>query len=263
MNCEDVGALLGSFIDDELPVEVVARINGHIVDCLECQDERTTLMMVSSRVRDFRQQLDPPPGFVERLKHNVEARQRADSYALSYRNSSYMVPFAATAAVFVFVLLPHGADKITSTRTVTNEHRTLLSAQDLYSYERDMQKSNLRPIEFDPSLTARIIGFVAQAPQFPGWRLVTTSVVTVNTTKAIKYSYSHIDHGNIKSMVCYEFRGGVFDAAELSHHVIDGRSICCGTKDNVSLVYWRNSNKDFVLASDLPRADLLSIALDS
>jgi len=88
-------------------------------------------------------------------------------------------------------------------------------------------------------------------------------MVSVNSTKAIKYSYSQIDHGNIKTMACYQFQGGVFDASELSHHVIDGRNICCGTQENVSLVYWRNANKDFVLASELSRADLLSIALDS
>jgi Putative zinc-finger len=282
MNCEDVRALLGSFIDDELSVELVARMNEHIGNCLECQDERTSLMTLRSRLHDLKPELDPPSGFVERLKKGVESRQRENKNILIFRKSSYIAPLAAAAAVLIFCLLPHQLEqrapiattsKIATTvktdltaktvRIATAAKTVPLSAQQLYSYEHDIKKSKVLPVEYDSALAAKFTGSAAQPLHFQGWSLVKTCVVAVNSTKAIKYSYSQKDHGKIKTMDCYQFPGGVFDASRLAHHVINGRSICCGTQDDVSLVYWKKTDKDFVLASELPRADLMSIVLDS
>jgi hypothetical protein len=262
MNCDEVRALLGAFIDDELPVEVVARINAHVIDCLGCQDERTVLTLVRSRVHDYRQQLEPPAGFTETLKEKVEARLHAKRSVLKLRTPAYLIPIAAAAAVVLF-FLPHRVEQSTQPHTVTATalQKIPLSAHELYSYEDDLKNFKIKPVEYDSRLATRLTGFTAQPPRFQGWTLVRTSIATVNSTKAIKYRYSQ--RGKIKTMTCYQFQGGIFDASELAHHVINGRSICCGTQNNVSLVYWRNANNDFVLASEMSRADLMSIALDS
>jgi hypothetical protein len=262
MNCDDVRALLGAFIDDELSVEIVARINAHVVDCLPCQDERTALSAVRSRVHNYKQYLEPPDGFVDRLKEKVQAQQNAEKGVLKSRLPSYIVPLAAAAA-FALFLVPHHSEHNTPSPIASAPHTALLSAPELYSYEDKFKRSKLPPVEFEAAMANKFTGFVPQAPKFHGWALVKTSVASVNSINAIKYSYSQSDHGNIKTMSCYQFRAGVFDPSDLAHHVVDGRSICCGTQDTVSLVYWRNTDKDFVLASELPRADLLSIALDS
>lgn len=263
MNCQDVRQLLGPFVDDELPVELVARINRHLVDCLECQDEQTSLTIVCSRLRDDRHQFDPPQGFMERLKENVEARQRASKRIPRFSTPLYMVPIAAAAAALVFCVLPRSEPQRSVGTATSMLHSIPLTAQSLYSNEHDIRKSQLHPVEYASASAAQLTGCAVEPPRFDGWNLNRTCVVSVNTTKAIKYSYRQIDHGKIKTIECYQFRGGMFDASELNHHVIDGRPICCGTKGNVSLVYWRDKNKDFVLASELPREDLLSIALDS
>jgi hypothetical protein len=260
MNCDEVRALLGAFIDDELPVEVVARINAHVIDCLGCQDERTVLTLVRSRMHDYRQQLEPPAGFTETLKEKVEARLQDKRRVLKLRTPTYLIPIAAAAAL-VLCFLPHGGEQSTPPHTATALRTVPLSAHELYSYENNLKRSKIQPVEYDSRLATRLTGFTAQPPKFQGWKLVRTSIATVNSTKAIKYSYSQM--GKIKTMTCYQFQGGIFDASGLAHHVINGRSICCGTQNNVSLVYWRNANKDFVLASEIPRADLMSIALDS
>jgi hypothetical protein len=174
-----------------------------------------------------------------------------------------MMPVAAVAAAVVMYFLPHQSEQHTPIQIARSAKTTQVTAQELYSYEHKIQKLKLVPVEYEASWAAKFTGVEAQPPHFHGWSVTKTSVVSVNSTKAIKYNYSQIDHGNIKTMTCYQFHGGVFDASELSHHVIDGRSICCGTQDDVSLVYWKQSNKDFVLTSELPRADLLSIALDT
>src|SRR5271163_1187689 len=152
MRCEDVRELLGSFIDDELPVEVVARINGHVAECLECQDERTELTMLRSRLHDFRNKLDPSRGFMERLKIGVDGRMRAKQSAPRLRVSPYLMPIAAVAASVVLYIFPHHDEQKSSGRTASMSKTTVLTAQELYSYEHNIQRSHLVPVEYDSSL---------------------------------------------------------------------------------------------------------------
>jgi anti-sigma factor RsiW len=263
MNCEDARSLLGPFIDEELSVEVVALLNRHIHDCLDCEKERAALAAVRTRLHDLKPQLDPPEGFVDRLKESVETRQRAANRQDGLRKWQYVVPLAAAVAAVVLWLTPHSLEEQHLAPSAGSEKGIALTAPQLYSYEHKMQQSLMKAQEYDPNMAPQLVGFSSQPPAFHGWQLTKTCVVSVNSAKAIKYSYSQIKQGKVITMSCYQFRGGAFDASDLSHHVIDGRNICCGTHESVSLVYWRDAKKDFVLASQMPRADLLDIALQS
>src|SRR5271170_3867289 len=101
MDCEHVRSLIGPFIDDELDVEATAEINGHIANCLQCQDEWTALTVVRSRLHALRPELEPPPDFMQRLRDSVELRRRAAKRLNTVYKSSYMVPIAAAAAALI------------------------------------------------------------------------------------------------------------------------------------------------------------------
>jgi anti-sigma factor RsiW len=255
MNCEDVRAMMGPFIDEELPVEAVALINCHVADCIACDDERAALAAVRSQLQEMRSRFDPREGFEERLREGVEARRKASARLAGSNSWRYAVPLTAAAAALLLCLWPHGAP-----HTAVS---TLLSAQQLYSYEDQLQQPSVKAVEYDPGLAPRLVGVQPQAPIFRGWQLTKTCVVAVNSTKGIKYEYSQSKNGSHLTMSCYQFRSGAFDGSDLTHHVIDGRKICCGTRDSVSLVYWSDAQRDFVLASQMPRADLMDIALQS
>src|SRR5271170_7406887 len=189
MRCDDVRELLGSFIDDELPVEVVARINGHVAECLKCQDERTDLTMLRSRLHDYTNELDPSWGFMERLKLGVDRRIRANHSAPRLLVSSYLMPIAAVAAAVVLYVFPYHHEQQSSGHIARVCKTTVLTAQQLYSYEHNLQSSRLVPGEYDSSLAVKLTGVAAAPPHFSGWSLTRTRVVSVNSTKAIRYSY--------------------------------------------------------------------------
>ena len=164
MRCDDVRELLGSFIDDELPVEVVARINGHVAECLKCQDERTDLTMLRSRLHDFRNKLDPSPGFMERLRLGVDGRIRANHSAPRLLVSSYLMPIAAVAAAVVLCALPYHHEQQSSGHIARVCKTTVLTAQQLYSYEHNLQRSRLAPGQYDSSLAVKLTGVAAAPP---------------------------------------------------------------------------------------------------
>ena len=253
--------LIGPFYRRRTSVDVVALVNKHLVDCLECDDERAAIVSIRSEMQNLKSELDPPEGFLDRLKESVERRRKIKQINrdVIWR---YAVPFAVAASI-VICFVPHPLRETKIAQSVPIVQHFAISAPQLYSYEQKLQQSSKEPQEFDVRLAPQLVGFTPQPPTFKGWQLIKTSVVSIKSAKGIKYCYSQMKHGSVALMSCYQFPNGMFDGFKLSHHVIDGRNICCGTRDKISLVYWSDSKKDFVLASQISRADLMDIALQS
>jgi anti-sigma factor RsiW len=263
MNCQDVQPLLGPYIDEEVAVDVLALINCHLVDCRDCEEERANLLTVKSCIREHLAIIQPSAGFMDRLKEGVQSRRLAARRQERSKTWRHLLPLSAVAATVIFCLIPQQSHVLQTVKMVLAEKSKSLTANALYSYEHNIkiEKAHTR---IEKELSQGSGRFRFKPPSFLGWRMVEICSVEVNSIKAIKYSYIQDNSGGaIQEMSCYELPGGMFDDTALAHHNIDGRSICCGTDKGVSLVSWTAGKTDFVLVSELPRADLLEIALQS
>ena len=51
-NCDAIGELVGSYIDDLLPAEVRRRVEAHLLSCRECAWETLSLQITRERLRE-------------------------------------------------------------------------------------------------------------------------------------------------------------------------------------------------------------------
>ena len=263
MKCQDVHSLMGPFIDEEVPLDVVALMNTHLIDCPDCEEERASIAAIRSSVRKYAGKIEPSADFMERLRESVRKRGAISKRQARLKRWHQALPFGAVAAAVICCLMPQQPQVLNLRKTVSVIEPKSLSAHALYTYERKIRRRATRR-GFGLELAHGATQFKEKPPSFQGWRLVQICCVEINSVKAINYIYTQANTGSkIQTMSCYQLPGGVFDDTALSHHNIDGRSICCGTQNGVSLVSWTAGKTDFVLASQLSRADLLDIALQS
>ena len=51
MTCEEIGDLIGPYVDDDLPLATRRRVEAHLLGCRDCAAEAETLRITRARLR--------------------------------------------------------------------------------------------------------------------------------------------------------------------------------------------------------------------
>jgi anti-sigma factor RsiW len=72
MRCAEMKDLLDSYVDEELPEEVRARIDRHLLRCADCAFQVRTLEQTRVLLRDAYAPVEPSPAFREKMTARLQ-----------------------------------------------------------------------------------------------------------------------------------------------------------------------------------------------
>ena len=106
MNCSEASRLIGPFVDDELDVKSVLDVEGHLLRCGACAQEKNELMGLRETARERLPRFDPPAGLEDRI-FAAPARQRpALRRRLPWRQAALVAAAACATLVATTALRP-------------------------------------------------------------------------------------------------------------------------------------------------------------
>ena len=106
MNCSEASRLIGPFVDDELDVKSVLDVEGHLLRCGACAQEKNELMGLRETARERLPRFDPPAGLEDRI-FAAAARQRpALRRRLPWRQAALVAAAACATLVATTALRP-------------------------------------------------------------------------------------------------------------------------------------------------------------
>ena len=121
-------------------------------------------------------------------------------------------------------------------------------------------------------------GFKIKTMTLAGFQLSSAQIVSTASGKAqlVRLCYSRAKgkksgaNGKNDSIICYQAAGGKLVANGLNEHFIDGRKICCGEKQDKSIVFIPGpqpkatvSSPEILLLSNISKSDLMDLVLSS
>ena len=98
--CDEYAALLDAYVDGELPLEDMARVQAHLESCPGCQAYVDDALAIRAAFPDV-EDMEVPDGFAEA----VSAAIRAGAAPQRKRRSPWVKVLAPLAACFAIVLL--------------------------------------------------------------------------------------------------------------------------------------------------------------
>ncbi|MBU6455839.1 MAG: hypothetical protein KGS72_28975 [Cyanobacteria bacterium REEB67] len=121
-------------------------------------------------------------------------------------------------------------------------------------------------------------GFKIKTMALEGFKLSSAQIVSTASGKAqlVRLCYSRVKgkkngaNGKNDSIICYQAAGGKLIADGLNEHFIDGRKICCGEKQDRSIVFIPGQktkptvySPEILLLSNISKSDLMDLVLSS
>jgi anti-sigma factor RsiW len=105
MNCQETSRLIGPLVDDELDVKSAIDVEGHLLRCAACAQEKRELAGLRETARDRLPRFDPPAGLEDRIFAAV-AKQTRPRRRLPWREAALMAAAACATLVATTVLRP-------------------------------------------------------------------------------------------------------------------------------------------------------------
>lgn len=252
MMCEKVHSLLDPVLDNELPTKTVASIMEHLNACPECQDDWDCLMALREHFQEFAKNIPIPTNGVARLDRRIRQEDGINRTRL-------LSPARIAAALAVLV----GTGLIIAQLKPSEKVHLPTTVSILASNYRasDLQATPAQP---DAQLKemSKYLEFQVNVLQIRGWRLVSADVLHLPKTACIaQLTYVGTVDGKEQKLVCYQSCNGMMRPDGLHAHRLDGRLVCCGQIDGMSLVYWPGDSNDHLLVSTIPEKELMALAL--
>ncbi len=251
MNCDQSRHYLDPLIDNELSIDLTAEMMQHLDSCLQCQDQWTGLTRLRATVLGAIERIEIPPGLVGRIKSRVDKSEgRRSRLSFRWLNPGSVAAAAAIVIValvaFILLTTPKAKDSLVPNDLVADHRNAAAMGSMSVNPQRELRQLQ-QTLALEPV-------------NLPGWKLVKVEQCQIDKLPAI-----HLCYANSKKQMlsCYQLKHGLFDAAGLKKHSMNGRIYCCGQLKDVSIVYRPSEKLDRILISAMPERELMSIAVKS
>ena len=248
MTCEEVIRFLYPLVDDELSVDTTTTVMHHLEGCAPCQAVWNALGSLRSRLRHFETKIPIP----ERLTDGVRARVSANRKGAGTMTSRLWLSAAAACLVALCLVFCFFLGQ--------SKPKALISS-DLIEYYRGHDRlQTAHSVRLSP---AQIVSETGLEPiNFPGWALVTAEICYLGDQRQqlVHLTYTAVVDGKAQSIDCFELPRGSFDPRGLYKQLINGRTLCCGRIDDLSIIELPAAKQDDILVSSMPEEKLFSLA---
>ncbi len=253
MTCQEFAAALDPYLDDELSVMEVLRVQGHLHSCEHCRammgaEAALHALLAADAIQD-----QPPPAFRDRIVQRISAAVASSSASARRRR---VVPAAALRAPIALVGFLMIALMVPGSRGPVEVPRFAIEAAAQHHLSSEGAEADLDLTTTDlPRLTGWLrgrVGFPVKAPHVnrPDQHLVGGRVASVGGTSAAHLLY---EWGG--------YRLSLFvmpsppTRPEWTERVIDGVEIYTATIHGTTVTWWEDAARLYVAASAAsPRA---------
>jgi len=259
MTCQEFAAALDPYLDDELPVMEVLRVQGHLHSCDHCRTMMGVEAALHSLLAADAIQDQPPPALRDRIVQRISAAGASLSASARRRR---VVPAAALRAPIALVGFLMIALMVPGIRGPVEVPRFAIEAAAQHHLSSEGAGANLDLMTTDLSrLTGWLggrVGFLVKAPWVnrPDQHLVGGRVVTVGGTPAAHLLY---EWGG--------YRLSLFvmpsppTRPEWTERVIDGVEIYTARIHGTTVTWWEDAARLYVAASAASARALEEFAL--
>lgn len=247
MNCEQSRQYLNPLIDNELPIETIAKLMRHFESCLDCQSDWTSLLRVNDGVKEIICRIEVPDGLTDRIRSRVSSSKLRNSQAKPARRVYKVAGIVATAALVVLA--------IQGVLNNAGRKENLVASDFVQAYQASTDVDST-----GPGTDSEVQQYTSKQARLPGWTLVKREQCRLENVPALRLCYTN---ERKQLLSCYLLKHGLFDATGLKKHSKNGRIFCCGRLGRVSIVYCPNGKGDSILVSSLSERELMFLAMRS
>jgi anti-sigma factor (TIGR02949 family) len=144
MNCDDVRARLGAWLDRELAAQDTAELEAHLEGCAACTDLRERQLALSGVLSRHLTSFEAPAELRHRLEHAARGEKRAVSLPVAGIRGGWWLALAATLAIVAvgswqLATARANADRLTEEvlgthiRSLIGEHLTDVASTDQHT----------------------------------------------------------------------------------------------------------------------------------
>lgn len=274
MNCTEARNKMHAVLDAEVVGQEQVELVSHCEACAVCQCEYETMCGLHTRIQTYVTNITVPAGLTDRLKARLEAQPdyqvSGSNNILSFGNPVLRGLAAVAAAAIVLWVVPNLARR--SEPTVANGDKTQAvvavasapaSVADIVAHFKKGFVPG--PDGVDVRALASAAGFPVLPPTLDGLKLANGEVCEVGGKRFVRLTYKGLIDGEKGNLTCYLCPNGAFDSTGMDTHVIGGRTVCCGQRQAVALVYLpkKVQGTDYVLVANTPKSTLMDLALKS
>ena len=257
MRCEEVRAAIGAYLDEELSVLEILRVDEHLEHCEACRQVRNSeadlhALLAADAV------LDAPPA---RLRENILASVAPAELALSGDRPGRRAPVlrivlaCATAAVLLLGVLLVAGSRGPAAGPLT---------ADVVVWHLDAER-NVVDLELKTSDSSRVTAWLGRRlglrASFPsvapgGERLVGARVSSIASHQAAQLLYE----GDGPRFSLFLMRWPFRRPQEATEHLVEGTEVYLATLVGVRVAWWSEGWHLYVAAARASDAELLDFA---
>lgn len=262
MKCERVISLLDPLLDNELPTEAAASVMEHLNQCPNCQDSWDEQMSLRRQFQEFAIDLHIPSDAVTRLDRRLRSEEKQGSILRLFGSGRIAVAAAFFVIAGLFVYQLRSPDQVKQIQSHHKEHVPALVGELTTNYMEVAQRDTTGDVDAEFKEVVEEVEFNVSKLSFQGWELTSAKVLHLPKSACIvRLTYAAKVNGKKEQLICYQSCQGNIKPEGLSAHSIDGRQVCCGKIDGLSLVFWPSDGRDHVLIGTLPEKELMLLAL--
>jgi len=254
MNCTDSRVYLPAYLDDELDVGEILRIQEHLAYCTDCRHAQDQQLALRSVLRDPHLYVDPSVDFSKRMETALHAAAKAEArsrgfswFEFPWLGSFRWIP--ATAALAIVVAM--GALYIvTSWRS---SHEQLIATAVLAGHVRSLQPGHLIDVPSSDRHTVKpwFQGRLDFSPPVPdlselGWTLVGGRL-------------DYLDGRPVAALV-YQRRMHNINVFLWPNQSFTDDAIRQEDAQGYQIIHWNGVEMTYWVVSDLNNAELLDLA---
>lgn len=254
MNCEESQIYLSAYLDDELDVASILRMQQHLENCSNCQLAHEQQVALRSALRDPGLYAQPAPDFAKRIQTLV--RRAAREEAGSRRPASFR-PFRfeslrwlPAAALIVIVATVGGLLTINNLRS---SHQQLIADAVITGHIRSLQAGHLVDVPSSDRHTVKpwFQGKLDFSPPVPdlselGWSLIGGRL-------------DYIDRRAVAALV-YQRRLHYINVFMWPNQEAADDSIKQQDAQGYQILHWKGADTTYWVVSDLNNKDLAEFA---
>ncbi|MCC6981498.1 MAG: zf-HC2 domain-containing protein [Candidatus Melainabacteria bacterium] len=262
MKCERVISLLDPLLDNELATEAAASVMEHLNQCPNCQDSWDELMSLRRQFQEFANELHVPSDAIKRLDRRLRSEEKKGSIFRFFGSGRVAVAavFFVIAGLLVYQL--RSPDQTRQIQSHSREHVPALVGELTTNYLEVSQRDTTGDVDTEFQEVVDEVEFNVSKLSFHGWELTSAKVLHLPKSACIvRLTYQAKINGKKEKLICYQSCQGNIKPFGLTAHSVDGRQVCCGKMDGLSLVFWPSDGRDHVLIGTLPEKELMLLAL--
>lgn len=257
MNCDEIRALIGPAVDNELPNVELARVNDHLASCQACQIEWEKILELKGAISDIARGNEMSDAFEKKILFALKQEERQ----ARGRHTWALVGLAAAATFLLFFM---GRPESQSPQIAVKD---AVSAESLVAglgHHSELPEDKSFSVDFvrttDLAEISGLAGFTVQGSKLASFDVSGADVVKSSRGKTlVRLCYTSVDSKYSTCIDCYQAPQGTIAFGGGTVETINGKTVRINSVGKQSFLMMSHNGLDVVYSGAMPEDQLLAL----